>query len=148
MRKQLTQPEIDQLFSFCEKHYVPYYDVQVELVDHLASAIENNWEKTPELSFEKALNDTFKEFGILGFSKIRMTRANELQKKYERMLWQYVGQFYKLPKIILTLALSFMLFLLFRSTERDSAIVIVYISTLFLFFILYYSHVYPKYYLN
>ena len=36
----LTDEQIAALFAFCEKHLVRHYDLQVELVDHLANAIE------------------------------------------------------------------------------------------------------------
>ena len=54
MRK-ITKAEINQLFDFTQKHYVEFYDVQVELVDHLANAIEAQWSENPEISFEEAL---------------------------------------------------------------------------------------------
>ena len=146
MKKQLTPQKIEELYQFCEKHYVPYYDLQVELVDHLASAIESRWEEEPDISFEQALNNVYHEFGVSGFSRVRMAREKLLLKKYRRMLWQYVGQFFKLPKIILTIALSALLFILFRSTEKDSVIVIVYVVLIALFEIAYFTIIYPKYF--
>lgn len=67
MRK-ITEQEIKLLFDFTKKHYVEFYDVQVELVDHLANAIEAQWEENPKLSFEDALQIEFKKFGIFGFT--------------------------------------------------------------------------------
>jgi hypothetical protein len=72
MNKQLTEAQIESLHMFCEFHGVKYYDVQVELVDHLASAIENRWENEPNIGFEQALNDVYSAFGVGGFSKVRM----------------------------------------------------------------------------
>jgi hypothetical protein len=146
MKKQLTPQQIEHLHSFCEKHYVPYYDLQVELVDHLASAIESRWEEEPNIDFEQALNDTYKEFGVTGFSRVRIAREKELLKKYRRMLWQYVGQFFKLPKIILTIAMSALLFLIFRSTDKDSIIVVFFIVIVALFEITYFVYIYPKFF--
>jgi len=37
---KLTESQIEQLFTFTQKHYVDWYDVQTELVDHLANGIE------------------------------------------------------------------------------------------------------------
>ncbi|MDB0600598.1 hypothetical protein [Tenacibaculum maritimum] len=51
---KLTNNEIKALYKFTQEHYVAYYDVQVELVDHLANDIEKIWERSPSLSFEKA----------------------------------------------------------------------------------------------
>lgn len=42
MNKQLTEEQIADLFLFCEENGVRYYEVQIELVDHLASAIEQH----------------------------------------------------------------------------------------------------------
>jgi hypothetical protein len=40
MNRTITPEETRQLFEFCEKKRVKHYDVQFELVDHLASDIE------------------------------------------------------------------------------------------------------------
>lgn len=122
---------------------MPYYDLQVELVDHLASSIENRWDNEPNIGFEQALNDTYKEFGISGFGRVCMAREKELVREYRRMLWNYVGEFFKLPKIILTIALSALLFFLFQSTEKDSLIVATYLLLIVAFMILYFVHIYP-----
>ena len=34
--KKLTSEQIDQLYLFTRQHFVEYYDLQTELVDHLA----------------------------------------------------------------------------------------------------------------
>ena len=47
MQKQLNQAEIEQILHFLKQNKVPYFDVQLELVDHFASAIESNWETYP-----------------------------------------------------------------------------------------------------
>ena len=40
---KLTKEQIQQLYKFTRQHYVEYYDVQTELVDHLANDIEQIW---------------------------------------------------------------------------------------------------------
>lgn len=37
---KLSTEQIDYLYQFTRNHYVEYYDLQTELVDHLANAIE------------------------------------------------------------------------------------------------------------
>jgi hypothetical protein len=104
MNKQLSEAQIESLHMFCAKHYVPYYDVQVELVDHMASAIETRWLTEPNVGFEEALNDVYRTFGVGGFSKVRMEKEKELRQKYSRLQRNYIGEFFRLPKIILTVA--------------------------------------------
>ncbi len=62
MTRTITTEETKKLFKFCHVHFVYHYDLQVELVDHLASSIEEQWETNPELSFEEALYNTFRKF--------------------------------------------------------------------------------------
>ncbi len=67
---KLTDFQIQQLYTFTQKHYVDWYDVQTELVDHLANGIETQLEENPNLSFDDALKLEFKKFGIMGFSSV------------------------------------------------------------------------------
>jgi len=101
--KKVTSEQMDMLFEFTRKHYVDYYDVQCELVDHLANAIEERWQTQPDFSFNEALHFEFKKFGIFGFTGIVEKRQAALDKKYRKLTWAYFKDFIKLPKIILTL---------------------------------------------
>ena len=112
--RKLTEDEVDRLFAFCTRHYVPEYDLQVELVDHLASGIEEQWAENPDLPFPVALNKTFDGFGIFGFSKIKSQKEKELRRKYQKLFWKFTLEFYKLPKIILTFTLATALFTAYR----------------------------------
>jgi hypothetical protein len=87
MKNELTQEQVAQLFDFTRKHFVEYYDVQVELVDHLASSIETEMEQNSSLSFDEALNKVFSGFGIFGFDGITQTKADAIAKQ-QRKLWQ------------------------------------------------------------
>lgn len=44
MKKQVSPAQVEALFKFFRSKYVHYYDVQIELVDHFASAIEAMWD--------------------------------------------------------------------------------------------------------
>lgn len=103
--KKVSDEEIEKLYAFTRKHFVDYYDLQVELVDHLANAIEEKWQQWPHLSFDDALKAEFKKFGIFGFTGIVEKRQLALQKKYNKLLWGYFKEFFRLPKIMLTIAL-------------------------------------------
>ncbi|MEP5132812.1 MAG: hypothetical protein ABJQ64_09610, partial [Nonlabens ulvanivorans] len=61
---KLNDSQIEDLYAFTRKHYVEFYDLQTELVDHLANAIEDQWELKPHLSFEDALQIEFKKIGV------------------------------------------------------------------------------------
>jgi hypothetical protein len=102
---KLNTQQIDQLYTFTRQHFVEWYDLQSELVDHLANAIEQEWEQNPNRTFDEILNKEFKKFGVFGFMDVVEERQKFLNKKYTRLIWSYYREFFGLPKIILTVAL-------------------------------------------
>ena len=100
---KLTAPHIEELYKFTRKHFVEHYDVQSELVDHLANDIEEIWEVKPQLSFQEARDMSFKKFGIFGFMDVISAKQKQLSKKYTKILWRFMKQWFTIPKIFLTL---------------------------------------------
>ena len=98
----LTEEQVQRLFEFCVKHHVHHYDVQVELVDHLANAIEEKMSADPKLDFDAALASVYASFGILGFSQVVNANAESLAKKYRREKWKLFFSYFSWPKIALT----------------------------------------------
>jgi hypothetical protein len=96
--KKISSEQTEMLYAFTRKHFVEYYDLQTELVDHLANAIEAKWEQHPGIAFEAALQQEFKKFGIFGFMDVVEQRQGALTKKYNKLIWSYFRQFFKLPK--------------------------------------------------
>lgn len=86
--RRITKPEIEKLHKFTRKHYVEYYDLQTELVDHLANGMEARWEVNPHLGFDENLQLEFKKFGIFGFSDVVGKRRVAMEKKYFKLVWE------------------------------------------------------------
>ena len=103
---QLTDEQIQQLFNFTEKHYVKYYDIQIELVDHLASRIEEEMEQNQNLPFDSALEKVYKGFGYNGFAEIVQQKEKEMRKHYNIMRWQEFKSYFTIPRIILTILIT------------------------------------------
>lgn len=144
--RKLSPEEIDQLFAFCQKHYVPQYDLQIELVDHIASSIEEQWETNSSLSFQEGLKKSFGQFGIFGFSKIKKQKEKELRRKYSRLFIQYFIDFYRWPKALLTISLTILLFLLFRLTNDVKAVTVLLSGVICIFVICYHIFLFEKYF--
>lgn len=73
---KLSTQQIEQLYAFTRQHLVEWYDLQSELVDHLANAIEQEWEQNPNRTFEEILNKEFQKFGVFGFMGVVEERQN------------------------------------------------------------------------
>lgn len=130
MNRTITPEETEKLFEFCRLHYVYHYDLQVEMVDHLASAIEEQWEMNPEFSFQEGLNNSFRKFGITGFSKIKQQKQKELARKYNRLLWKYFAEFFRWPKMLMTLAFTMILFTILKAVTSIAWVLVPYFTLL------------------
>jgi hypothetical protein len=95
----LNSQQIDQLFGFCKKHYVHYYDVQVELVDHLANAVEEAMRQDESLSFEEALEKVYAGFGYAGFAHVVDAHIKSALKKNSDLRWKLFWSYFTWPKI-------------------------------------------------
>ena len=99
---KLTNLQIDNLYKFTRQHYVYHYDVQTELVDHLANDIEEIWEENPKITFENARDKSFKKFGIFGFMDVIEAKQKQMNKRYWKILVRFAKEWFTLPKIITT----------------------------------------------
>jgi hypothetical protein len=80
---------------------VEHYDLQSELVDHLANGIEEQIKAQPKLSFQEALNLEFKKFGVFGFHDVIRDKTKAMEIKYWKILLQFFKDYFKLPKIFM-----------------------------------------------
>jgi len=103
--KELTPAQVEYLFKFMRRKYVHYYDVQIELVDHFASAIEAMWAEEPNLSFEKAVEKVYSEFPITGFNNLINEKIQAIQKRIKKHTWKEVKAYLTIPKVTLTILL-------------------------------------------
>jgi hypothetical protein len=143
--RTLSPNEIDDLFAFCQNNMIPYYDIQVELVDHLASSIEKIWLTNPDLSFQKALNQVSDDFGgRQGFLRIKNAKKVALRKTYSLLLWKFVAEFYKLPKIILTSSFALLFFIALGLHDNDQWLIILLLGGFVCFSIFYLFVYFPK----
>ena len=131
---KLSDEQIERLYQFTRQHYVEYYDLQTELVDHLANAIEEQWQQNPKLSFEEALQIEFKKFGVFGFMDVVEQRQSALNKKYNKLVLNELKTFFSVPKIIGTISAVGIVFYLLRYLQESLFIV----QTLFFFLIISY----------
>lgn len=98
----LSEIQINRLYKFCVQHYVRYYDVQTDLVDHLAGAVEKLMQEDESLDFEVALDKVYRGFGLMGFSKIVSAKEAHLQRQRNKFLGRAFCSFFTIPKVAFT----------------------------------------------
>jgi hypothetical protein len=105
----LTNEQMQTLYFFCYRNGIVYYDLQLEIADHLAEGIEDLWKKNPAMSFEEALKTTYADFGKDGFRQLMEARKEELQRSRRKNEWAAFRQYIRFPRLLLPMAL-FMVF--------------------------------------
>lgn len=126
---ELTQTHIEELYKFTRAHYVEHYDVQTELVDHLANDIEQIWSKQPKISFEEARDMSFQKFGVFGFMEVVEAKQKQLGKKYAKILWGFLKEWFSMPKLIST-GFLFYFFYSFLDLQTNAIFCIVVVLLL------------------
>lgn len=122
IERKITPEEIEELFAFCSKRNVKEYEIQAELVDHLASSIEIQLEQNASLSFYEALDITYSKFAVNGFKEIVKTKRRMFRRKYNLLFLKFLATFFQLPRIILTSFLILSLYSVFWYFDENQAI--------------------------
>jgi hypothetical protein len=111
---KLNKSHIKELYKFTRKHFVYHYDVQTELVDHLANDIESIWEEHPKLSFQDAQDKSFKKFGIFGFMDVIEAKQKQMNKRYWKIILRFAKEWFSIPKIVVTISIFLAFFMLLQ----------------------------------
>ncbi|MFD1062543.1 hypothetical protein ACFQ1Q_04735 [Winogradskyella litorisediminis] len=112
----LSKSQIQDLYAFTRAHFVEHYDLQTELVDHLANDIEDMWMQNPRLSFEEAREKAFKKFGVFGFMEPIEQKAKAMNRRYLKYLWTELKEWFTLPKLMATVLLFLIFYFSFSSS--------------------------------
>ena len=117
--KQLTKDEIQQLFQFVEKKGIKFYDIQLEIVDHFASEIEQTWDDFPlDWTFEqKILEVYYNQIGKGGFHTIQLAKGKAFEKWFNTHSINYVKSFFTWPKIGISFLLIFLVYSLISTAD-------------------------------
>ncbi|MEZ4903144.1 MAG: hypothetical protein R2822_15995 [Spirosomataceae bacterium] len=123
---QLTQKQIDNLFVFENRKGIKPFDLQMELVDYLATDIEQLQFHTPALSFEEALQQASAPFGRWGFDYLLQKTERSTQKRQEELFWWYFSDFFCWSKALFTALLTFLIWYGYKNGVLRATIVLGY----------------------
>lgn len=112
---KLNTNQIEKIEDFIDSKNVEFYDIKVELVDHLASAIEEELTKFPSLSFSDVLLSKYKEFGLFGFSDFVENRTSAVYSESRRKYWKQFLEFFKVPKLVYTVLIYVLFYFIFQT---------------------------------
>ncbi len=96
--KQLSAAQIQELHKLAERNAIKYYDVELEIVDHYASAIEAIWAENPNVSFDEAQKQIYKEFW--DFKSLQKKKEQVLHRLAQKEINLKIRAAFSWPKII------------------------------------------------
>lgn len=108
MDRILSADEIRWIHDFLELKDIVYYDVQVEIVDHLASLIEAKWAGGSRQSFETLFFEVFKDFGDHQWRQLLGAKQKGVWRQAVRNGLSIFLNFFTWPIVVYTF-LSFLL---------------------------------------
>jgi hypothetical protein len=131
MKKEFSYVDISRIHSYVEGMGVEFYDVQVEIVDHIASVIEEQMTIKPEELFDSTLSK------FTGFDGLVNEKRRQVARQYDRYIIQSLKSFFSWPKVIFTLLLLWLIYSFLDKadnqlieTAKDTSFIIGLISTL------------------
>tara|TARA_R110001592_G_scaffold279760_1_gene547172 strand:- start:1157 stop:1807 length:651 start_codon:yes stop_codon:yes gene_type:complete len=104
MKVSLNKKQLKHISNLIEMKGVNYYDVNMEMTDHIASEVEeliaNN-----NLEYMKAIKQTFLRYDRFHFMNIEEEKKKKVMQQARREFYRGLLQFFTIPKIIATLAI-------------------------------------------
>ena len=101
----IQQEQVDEIMAFCKAKGVTYYDIQVELVDHIADSIEDLQKSNPTLPFSDALDIAGKQFDNEEFAEIVKSKKRLIERRMSRLIEKEFLSFFTFPRIMSTILL-------------------------------------------
>lgn len=86
----LSKEQINKIKIYLQEIGFKYLDVQMEILDHVATAVEEKMTENSILSFQDAVNQTRDSFGPNGFMVIEKSIVKGLTKKYNKLFFNNI----------------------------------------------------------
>lgn len=99
----IRQEQYQQVNEYCRKEVKQFYDIELELTDHMVNYIEDRIKEPNE--FSSLFNEIKKEFNPILIQKIIKEKTNSIEGNIKNQLKTALLEYISLPKIALTFLL-------------------------------------------
>jgi len=120
MTNILSEEQVSIIRNIVKNAGANYYDIEVELTDHICNMVEQLMLRNENIAFEEALNQALHVFEPEGLSNLIQKRI-KLNKNIspESLLFTAIKKAFKLPHLILTLAVGYSYYLIYQIYQGD-----------------------------
>ena len=141
---ELTKEQLLQIDNYIFSCGIKFYDVRTEIIDHFANILEEKLDENPDLNFKKEIENIHRNFSDRGFSKLLKEKTKSVQTKFYKQSLKHLITFFKLPKIIVSIALFYLLFLLMNLFENKETFFQILTGLGFLYIIAFFFSLFFK----
>lgn len=138
----LNNQQLDSIKAFIAKRGFTHVDLQLELLDHVASRVEEKMEANPALSFDTALTETHREFGVFGFSGMEDGLRKSLERQYFQLALAEGKHWFEFPRVLLLVGFAVLIHQTYQMLPSTATLVMAVALNLVLIghlFLLYYG---------
>ena len=134
--------------DFINKEKIKYYEVFIEILDHMVLRVEEILENNPKIDFKTAVDKAkYENFYNGGFTAIEKEREAILNKHYNKDLLLQLKNYFKAPRIVLSTAIFAVCYVLTQFIEEKSRLpllVLIFLAGFVLIDMLYNLYKYNK----
>ncbi|WP_298997319.1 hypothetical protein [uncultured Tenacibaculum sp.] len=118
---ELTKEQIQHIENRLIKDGVKYWDIRIEMLDHIISDVENTLNN--DTPFKESVQNAMvklgwkENFNGSNFEGIIQQRTKDIAKKYRNIFWNDLKATMQKPKNILLFALLFLFLFIFKENE-------------------------------
>lgn len=109
MKKRLNTAEIALIDSWIKKRGFTYEDVRLEILDHVACAVEDLMTADEKLSLSEAYQQVHASFGVFGFSTLEDSFVRSTEKRIVKNITKQIRLFFTPKNSMLPISLVLLL---------------------------------------
>ena len=118
---KLNSEQITYIENYINKNDIKYYELYMEILDHMILSVEAILEKDKEISFKDAVVEAKVEgFGKKGFRGMMIEKQKLAQKQASKDNFKRIKEYFTFPKIVLTISI-FVIYYWFLSFFENPA---------------------------
>lgn len=144
---KLNDEQITYIENYIQQNDINYYEIYMEILDHMILSVEDLLKKNPTTNFEDAvLIAKVEGFGIKGFRGLLREKLKLAQKQARKDNLKRIKEYFTFPKVVLTLSIFvfYYLFLNLFKAPQEASIIPIIVVALFGIFQSFYYRKYTK----
>ena len=131
---------IQEIHKWIKSLNINYYDVELELVDHIASGVEKELENNnPPQTIDLVVSE-LKKWPVAKINTLIKEKKHHLYWSWQKKLWDYLVGYFKLPKVLILLALTSCFSITLLNTQNPNQIIDYGIKTTTLLYVIWLMH--------